>query len=64
MKRISCFILEITDKRTEALELTEIAIIPVWLFLKCDSCSCALFCIGTIDFIGFLTMESDRSFMK
>ena len=33
MKRISCFILEITDKRTEALELTEIAIIPVWLFL-------------------------------
>ena len=36
MKQISCFILEITDKRTEALELTEIAIIaiiPVWLFL-------------------------------
>ena len=33
MKRISSFILEITDKRTEALELTEITIIPVWLFL-------------------------------
>ena len=33
MKRISCFILEITNKRTEALELTEIANIPGWLFL-------------------------------
>ena len=33
MKRSSCFILEITDKGTEGLELTEIAIIPVWLFL-------------------------------
>ena len=33
MKRISCFILEITGKQTEALELTEITIIPVWPFL-------------------------------
>ena len=33
MKRSSCFILKITDKGTETLELTEIAIIPVWLFL-------------------------------
>ena len=31
MKLISCFILKISDKRTEAFELTEIAIIPVWL---------------------------------
>ena len=33
MKQSSCFILEITDNGTEALELTELAIIPVWLFL-------------------------------
>ena len=34
MKQVSSFALEITDKRTEVLGLTEIAIIPVWLALQ------------------------------
>ena len=65
MKGISCFILEIMDKRTEALELTEISNHSSLTFLiMYDTCLCALFCIGMTVFHRLSAMGSSHSFMK